>query len=137
VLKRDAARVRLRAAVERVGLVGHSFGGAVVISAAVASRKGTGPAVTAVVTLATQSYGTERVAELSPRPLLLVHGTDDEILPPVCSLSTYRQAHEPKEIRIFQGARHGLDEVTEPLRQLVHAWLLRQLGAPAAKETRP
>jgi hypothetical protein len=60
----------------RVVLVGHSFGGAVVITAGAASE-----AVIAVAALSSQTGGTEAVADLAPRPLLVAHGTADEVLP--------------------------------------------------------
>src|SRR6478672_1878798 len=55
--------------IERVVLVGHSFGGAVVINAGVAS-----PAVIAVAALSSQAAGVNGVSRLSPKPLLLMHG---------------------------------------------------------------
>lgn len=51
------------AGVGRVALVGHSFGGAAVIAAAVDR-----PAVVAVCTLSTQSYGTEAATRLGAGP---------------------------------------------------------------------
>ena len=68
--------------VDRVGLVGHSFGGAVVISAAALSER-----VRAVVAMSTQTYGTGLAADVAPRPMLLIHGTADEVLPAACSES--------------------------------------------------
>src|SRR5438046_1338002 len=49
-----------------VAVVGHSFGGAVVIQAGLAS-----PTVTAVAALSSQSFGTDGVERLAPRPLFL------------------------------------------------------------------
>ncbi|HEY0420494.1 MAG TPA: alpha/beta hydrolase, partial [Acetobacteraceae bacterium] len=49
----------------RVVLVGHSFGGAVVITAGAATE-----AVVAVAALSSQSSGTQAVGALSPRPTL-------------------------------------------------------------------
>ena len=118
--------------VQRVVLVGHSFGGAVVISAGVRSEQ-----VTAVVTLATQSYGTNEVASLSPRPLLLLHGTDDEILPATSSWSVHRMAREPKTLELFEGARHCLDEMADEVHDILQAWLLKQLGAAVPRLTEP
>lgn len=107
-----------------VALVGHSFGGAVVVLAGAAS-----PAVVTVVTLATQSYGTDSVAELAPRPLLLLHGTSDTILPPASSVSVFRRAADPKELGLFDGAGHGLDEAAREVFERVQGWLLEHLRA--------
>lgn len=110
----------------RVALVGHSFGGAVVISAGALSAD-----VGAVVALSSQTYGTDLAPQLSPRPLLLAHGTADEILAPQCSEIIYARAQEPKELLLYPGCRHGLDECREQVDADVAAWLLRQL-LPAA-----
>ena len=76
-----------------VVLVGHSLGGAVVISAAPRSSL-----VKGVVALSSQTYGAANAADVSPRPLLLVHGADDTHLPPRCSELIYEWAREPKEL---------------------------------------
>ena len=59
-----------------VALVGHSFGGAVVIAAAPFS-----PMVKAVAALSPQTYGASNAGAVSPRPLLLAHGGADTRLP--------------------------------------------------------
>ncbi len=106
----------------RIGLVGHSFGGAVVIRAGAAL-----PEVAAVVTLSTQSYGTDRVADLAGRPVLLVHGVEDELLPADCSVQVFERSGEPKELRLIPGARHGLDDAADEVYRIVHAFLVQHL----------
>jgi fermentation-respiration switch protein FrsA (DUF1100 family) len=105
-----------------VALVGHSFGGAVVISAGALSDD-----VTAVVAMSSQGYGTNLAPRLSPRPLLLVHGTADEILSADVSRSIYARAKEPKELRLYQGCRHGLDECRDEVDTTVVEWLVKKL----------
>ena len=107
-----------REGVRRVALVGHSFGGAVVITAGALS-----PRVGAVVPMSTQTYGTDLAPEIAPRPLLLIHGTHDEILPDSCSRQVYDRAGEPKRLKLYPGARHGLDEVREEVLDLLVAWI--------------
>lgn len=114
----------------RVALVGHSFGGAVVITAGAIS-----PSVRAVVPLASQTYGTQLVRYLAPRALFLVHGLDDEILPPRCSEQIYEAASEPKTIRLFPQARHGLDSVRDELVDLLTDWLPRHLRSDQGGQT--
>jgi pimeloyl-ACP methyl ester carboxylesterase len=113
--------------IRKVALVGHSFGGAVVIAAGAIS-----PHVKAVVPMSTQTYGVDLAPEISPRPLLLIHGTADEILPDRCSRYVYGIAREPKELKLFQGARHGLDESREEILQLLVSWIADQLSRAKA-----
>lgn len=109
--------------IESFALIGHSFGGAVVIQAAAQAEN-----VRTVVTLATQSYGADAVSELATRcSLLLLHGTADPVLTPLCSQNVYKLALEPKHIILYPGATHGLDEVAEEVHQVVRDWLIKQL----------
>ncbi len=108
---------------ERLGFVGHSFGGAVVIEAAT-----TTPLARAVVTLATQSYGADRVNELNRHcALLLIHGMRDSVLASASSQYVHQLAHEPKRLQIYGAASHGLDEAAEDIERLVHEWLSTHL----------
>jgi dienelactone hydrolase len=107
----------------RIGLIGHSFGGAVVIAAAVAE-----PSVRTVVALATQSYGARPVRRLGPRcSILLIHGTADTVLPAEVSRTVFAMAAEPKRLVLLEGAGHGLEEASEEVEQLVRAWLAGNL----------
>ncbi|MDP8911310.1 MAG: dienelactone hydrolase family protein [Actinomycetota bacterium] len=115
--------------VRSAAVTGHSFGGAVVIAAGVRSRE-----VRTVVTLATQGYGAHEAGALSPRSILLVHGTEDEILPARSSQHVHDLAREPKRLVLYPGARHGLDEVADEVRELVRGWIISELhgrGEPA------
>lgn len=111
---------------ERAGplaLVGHSFGGAVMVRAAAASD-----GVRTVVTLATQAYGAEEVAELGPDcSILLLHGTADTILPARTSEHLYRLARDPKELVIFPGTGHSLDAAADEVHRRVREWIVREL----------
>ncbi|MCS7206977.1 MAG: alpha/beta hydrolase [Dehalococcoidia bacterium] len=109
----------------RAALVGHSFGGAVVIAAAPFSD-----IAVCVVALSTQTYGAQGAGQVSPRPLLLVHGEADTHLPPTCSHRVYAWAKEPKELVLLPGAGHSLREAASALHTLLKDWLLRHLKAP-------
>jgi pimeloyl-ACP methyl ester carboxylesterase len=76
-----ACDLAARAGAEAFVTVGHSFGGAVAVGAGIALPT----YVRGVVTLATQSAGCESASQLWPRPILLLHGDRDEILPVMCS----------------------------------------------------
>lgn len=112
---------------ERVVLVGHSFGGAVVIEGGVRASEGAG-IVAGVVTLATQTAGAQRVALLAPRPILLIHGRADDRLAPMCSQMLYDAAGEPRELVIIEGATHSLRQAREEVRERVRAFACGALG---------
>ena len=102
----------------RVAVVGHSFGGAVVISTSRYSSH-----VRAVVALASQTMGAQDVVLLSPRPLLLVHGEADTVLPLAGAQQILAWAFEPKRLVTYPDAGHGLRECREELRALLLDWL--------------
>ncbi len=106
----------------RVALVGHSFGGAVVITAGAQSEE-----VVAVAALSSQTYGTTLANEIAPRPLLLVHGTADSVLPDSCAHDIYGRAEEPKQILLYPGCGHGLDECREQVDHDLLQWLRQVL----------
>ena len=103
---------------QSVVLVGHSFGGAVVIAAGAVT-----PHVAGVVALAPQTYGARLAGQLAPRPLLVVHGTADTRLPYTCGVHIYDWAQEPKQLVLFEGAEHRLDECAPELDQLLTQWI--------------
>ena len=109
--------------VDNVVLVGHSFGGAVVIMAGTISSQ-----VKAVAGLSSQTFGAHRVSELSPRPLLLIHGERDQNLPARCSQDIYEWANEPKELVIYRGCGHFLRECHQELQDRLRSWLVDKLG---------
>lgn len=109
---------------QRVALVGHSFGAAVIIKAGELSDL-----VSAVAALSPQLYGTRTVERLSPRPLLLVHGTADKILDCAASDDIYERALEPKRLVLYEGADHGLTSCADELFDLLRGWLVDAVGA--------
>lgn len=62
------------------------------------------------------------VDKVSPRPLLLVHGDADEVVPLEHAHKLYRKAGEPKELLIIPGARHKL-RLEERAMAAVLTWL--------------
>jgi dienelactone hydrolase len=104
----------------RVALVGHSFGAAVVIKAGELSDL-----VSGVAALSPQLYGTRTVQRLSPKPLLLVHGTSDSILDCAASSDIYGRALEPKQIVLYEAADHSLASCADQLFELLSGWLVQ------------
>jgi alpha/beta superfamily hydrolase len=109
--------------VDTIGLVGHSLGGAVVIQAGARSDK-----VKTIVTLSTQSYGAEKVAGLTGKSILLIHGMDDTVLPYSSSVLIHRMASVPKKLVLLEKTGHVLDEKADEVYDLVFSWLVRNLG---------
>lgn len=120
VLQLAAARGATRAVT-----MGHSFGGAVAVQAGVVADD----LVRGVVTLATQSAGCEVADQLAPRPVLCFHGTDDELLPPLCSELV--AGLSGGELAILPGAGHLLTQADAPMqiRTRLLDWLPRTLAA--------
>jgi pimeloyl-ACP methyl ester carboxylesterase len=108
-----------------IGLVGHSFGGAVVISSAALSKD----IVKTVVTLSTQSYGTEGVSKLKENKcsILLIHGDSDAVLSSYCSSYIYNKAEQPKQLMLYDNASHSLDEVADKVFHKVQKWIVENL----------
>ncbi len=52
------------------------------------------------------------VSELSPRPVLIVHGQDDETISPADSEAVFAAAGEPKELWLIPGTGHGEGAIT-------------------------
>lgn len=109
-----------------VALIGHSFGGAVVIKAGELS-----PAVTGVVAMSPQLYGTRTVDRLG-KPLLLVHGMRDGVLDHAASEDIHARAQEPKRLVLYAGADHSLSQCAGDLEELLAAWLPSVVSGPLA-----
>ena len=115
-----------------VVLVGHSFGGAVVIAAGAATSH-----VTGVVALSPQTFGAQRASQLSPRSLLVVHGKSDTRLSYSFAVQIHDWAREPKQLVLYDGAEHGLRECREELEDLLRRWIPDTLAANTAELQAP
>ena len=109
-----------------VVVVGHSFGGAVVIAGAAFSDH-----VAGVVSLSPQTYGAQGAGMLSPTPLLVVHGKADTRLPFSCAVAIHDWAKEPRELVLYEGAEHRLDECRDELMDLLRRWIPERLNGEA------
>jgi hypothetical protein len=103
-------------------LVGHSFGGAVVIKAGELS-----PHVVGVAALSPQLYGTRTVERLG-KPLLLAHGMRDGVLDHAVSEDIYLRAQEPKRLVLYADADHSLVQAAAELEELLASWLVEVVG---------
>ena len=118
-----AADLASRGGAEQFVSVGHSFGGAVAIGAAIALPKH----IVAVATLSTQSAGCENAYMLEGRPLLLLHGDNDKLLPIECS-ATVQMIAGGGELVVLQGGGHLLREVEDEVRSRLIEWIPAQFG---------
>ena len=62
-------------------------------------------------------------AQLAPRPLLLIHGTADEVVPVEDGRLLYDRAGEPKELSLIEGADHRFSDHRERVWALFFRWL--------------
>jgi alpha/beta superfamily hydrolase len=116
--------------VDRVVLLGWSFGGAVVITAGAMSDL-----VVGVATVASQTYGANAVADLSRKSLLLLHGTGDRTLPDSCSRQLYAEAGEPKKLVLYAGDNHGIAHHAADMLDTLYRWSLELLTGSGTAAT--
>jgi fermentation-respiration switch protein FrsA (DUF1100 family) len=69
------------------------------------------------------------VARIAPRPLLLIHGDRDDVVPLAHAHELYNSAGEPKELRIIKGAGHRLRHVKEAV-DIAMEWLVKFKNQP-------
>jgi len=110
-----------------VVVVGHSFGGAVVIAAGANSAH-----IKGVVALSPQTYGAGMAGQVAPRRLLVVHGKADTRLAFSCGQQIYDMAREPKELVLYEGAEHRLEECRDDLEELLGKWIPETLATEVA-----
>jgi len=111
------AELAARRGARRFVTMGHSFGGAVAIRAAIML----GDDAVGVVTLATQSAGCEEAERVAGMPVLLFHGANDEILP--SQASELVQMLTGGELVVFTGTGHLFSEVGDELRERLGSWI--------------
>jgi len=67
-------------------------------------------------------YSGKWIDKLSPRPILIIHGDQDDVVSPTSAFNLYKRAGEPKEILIVKGAGHRLRISDEAMNHAL-AWL--------------
>ncbi len=110
--------------IKTFGLIGYSFGGAVSVQAAFNETD-----VKTIVLISTQTSGLNPISFLPKETsVFIIHGEEDEIIPPELAVQIYEQAHEPKRIEIFDtGASHNLDEIADEIYEEVRDWIIKYL----------
>lgn len=113
-----------RGGARNAAIIGHSFGGAPAIQAALA----TPGLVRGVATLATQSTGCELAHQLGDVDLLCIHGGADAVVPIRASEMVARTGGG--RLVIIDGAGHSLEECVVEVRGLLDQWLTEVFDAP-------
>jgi uncharacterized protein len=65
----------------------------------------------------------DAAGSISPRPLLIVHGSDDEWVPVGQARTLYDRACEPRRYVEIEGANHSFSWHREQLRDVIAGWL--------------
>jgi pimeloyl-ACP methyl ester carboxylesterase len=86
------------------------------------------PSVSTVVSLSPQTFGAEAVYAFRDfQSLLLMHGTEDDMFPIQTAHTIYEFAHDPKELLLFKGANHDLDEAAPEVFTTIRDWILSNM----------
>jgi pimeloyl-ACP methyl ester carboxylesterase len=117
------AELAARRGGRRFVTMGHSFGGAVAVRAAIVL----GNDALGVVTLATQTRGCEQAERLAGTPVIHIHGERDELLPP--QASELLQMLTGGELVVFPGTGHLLSEASDELRVRLAEWIPDRFSA--------
>lgn len=67
-------------------------------------------------------YSGKWIDRLAPRPVLLIHGDQDDVVSPTSAFNLYKQAGEPKDLLIIKGAGHRL-RISEEAMSYALGWL--------------
>ncbi|EAW15193.1 uncharacterized protein ACLA_058550 [Aspergillus clavatus NRRL 1] len=107
-------------------LVGWSFSGSPCFTVAAQEPD----RVRGVATVASQTAHTAGIRQLSPRPVLLMHGTGDRVLSATCSETLYRAygTTGPRELKLFPGDDHGLTWHAPEVERMILEFAARALG---------
>jgi fermentation-respiration switch protein FrsA (DUF1100 family) len=57
----------------------------------------------------------DSVRQITPRPLLVIGGTRDNVVPAFMARALYAAAREPKQLLLVEGAGHGRYESADPV----------------------
>ncbi|MCJ1254951.1 hypothetical protein MMC24_002767 [Lignoscripta atroalba] len=120
-----------RYAVARFVLVGWSFGGAPVFTVGGSDKR-----VVGCATVASQTADTDGIRSLSPTPVLLLHGTGDRTLDPICSRRLY-QAYGSmghRDLQLFDRDDHALTRNAEKAEEMLSRFILKCAGIDIGKK---
>ena len=64
--------------------------------------------------------------KISPRPVLIVHGDRDDVIPVESAYELYERAKEPKKLLIFKGVNHQIRNSQEAMDAVVK-WMVENI----------
>ena len=120
-------------ALSRFVLVGWSFGGAPVFTLGGSDKR-----VVGCATVASQTAETDGIRNVSPRPVLLMHGTGDRTLRYSCSQSLYDEygARGERELKLFEGDDHALTKNSREAEERLCDFIMKCAGVEIEGEER-
>lgn len=121
----------------RFVLVGWSFGGAPVFTVGGMATDTLGSReVLGCATIASQTVGTAGIRNVSPRPVLLLHGTGDERLSCSCSEMLYGMYGSDGDctLKLLPGDSHSLVKYSLEAERLLYNFIMKCVGVPIYDE---
>lgn len=74
-----------------------------------------------------EGFSLEGVMRHLDRPLLVVHGSDDPLIPPEQGRRIVDEAAGPSEFALIEGGNHGISNMRYRMVPLVHDWMTEQV----------
>jgi alpha/beta superfamily hydrolase len=108
---------------QEIAIVGFSFGGGLAVEAAAERSE-----IRTAIVLSGQGFGTDRVAQIAPRPLLIVHTEGDMNIPIEIARNLLDRAGAHSELVELPSNDHYLEDVARPAQGLVRRWLTEWLN---------
>jgi alpha/beta superfamily hydrolase len=130
--KAGMAYLRDMYGLDRFVLIGWSFGGAVVFTAAAEDER-----VVGCATVASQTAGCEGIRKLPPRPVLLLHGSGDNTLNVGCSQRLWHMYGDgDRMLQVFEGDNHSLSKNAERAEEMLCEFVARCAGIRVGAQER-
>lgn len=120
-------------ALTRFVLVGWSFGGAPVFTLG-----GSDERVVGCATVASQTAETDGIRNISPKPILLLHGRGDRTLRYSCSQRLYDEygAKGERKLKLFEGDDHALTKNAREAEEILCDFIMKCAGVEIRGEER-
>ena len=121
----DALDAFSRQGIERAVLIGWDLGGAVAVAAGAHS-----PLITGVACLAPDPSASDDIAAITPRRLLIAHGSDDTVIPQSASILLHTQAGHSCELALYPHETHDFIRYRAAILQRLTLWSALILRTP-------